>query len=105
MLDAPLAFSILSRYHAFKILLLKSDTETRANVSSFFGVRLNNNTESYITKFQSRCSEPSSKILCMSKFRLGKQLAGLAVIVATPTKKHLEEKIEMLRPDSRLARP
>lgn len=44
LLDVPLALSFLSRYHAFKILVLKSDTATIANVSSFLVLRLNSNT-------------------------------------------------------------
>lgn len=79
-------FLLCQSYPAFKILLLKSDTATRAKVSSLLVVRLNNNNESCIIEFQPRCSEPYSKILCMSKFRLGKQLAGLEVFTATPAK-------------------
>lgn len=69
-----------------KFCYLKVTLKPRTNISSFLVVRLNNNNDSCITKFQSRCLEPSSKILCTSKFRLGKQLAGLEVFAATPTK-------------------
>lgn len=44
LLDVSLALSVLSRHHAFKILVFKSDPATRANISSFLVLRLNSNT-------------------------------------------------------------
>lgn len=62
LLDVPLTLSVLSRYHAFKILVLKSSPATRANISSFVVLRLNSNTESSVYEVQPRSLEPSSKI-------------------------------------------
>lgn len=101
LLDVSLALTVLSRYHALKFLVLKSDPATRANVSSFLVVRLNSNTENCANEVQPRSLEPSSKILCTSMFRLAEQLPGPKVC----SKNHLEEKMEKLRPDSRLAQP
>lgn len=86
LLDVPLALSLLSRYYAFKILVLKSDPATRANVSSFLVLRLNSNTESCVNEIQPRSLEPSSKILCTSTFRLAEQLPGPEVF-SYPSKK------------------
>lgn len=64
LLDAPLTLSVLSRYHAFNILVFKSSPATRANISSFLVLRLNSNTESWV---QPRSLEPSSKIYVQAR--------------------------------------